>query len=232
MNEYLGGADGGKHFGASNFTDVFSSPDRRKRYHDTPLSPAGCKQAEALANKARCPAFVKDCELVVVSPLTRALQTYEIGLKTHFDGRNVPVVALPEAAERLYLISDVGRSVAELKTSFSYVDFETGFRDRHDDKTWWYQAGTSNAIAEEWRPVGKGQQYACPGEPMTNFNLRMSRFYAWLEKRPEKNIAVVCHHGVIDWMLNMDFSNCQHRQVWFSSIQPRELVRELPAVRR
>jgi broad specificity phosphatase PhoE len=228
MNEYLGGADGGKRFGSPDFTDIFECADRHKKYKDTPLSPLGRKQAATLASK-RCPEFVQDCELVVTSPLTRALQTFDIGLKPHFDYKLVPVLALPEAAERLYLISDVGRAVADLQTDFPYVDFETGFAGRgHDDTAWWYKARDNH---QEWRPKGRDQRYACAGEPIADFDLRMSQLHAWLAERSETNIAVVCHHGVIDWMLDLDFANCQYRQVPFANIQPHSLVREFPIQR-
>jgi len=231
MNEYLGGADGGKSFGSPHFTDVFEDNERRQRYHDSPLSPRGLLQAKKLANSNRRPDFVDACELVVVSPLTRALQTFEIGLKPHFasndddDDDGLPqIIAVPEAAERLYLISDVGRPVSELQKSYRYVDFETGFTaGKHDRNKWWYQPRDDRQYSE-WRPVGKGQRYAYYGEPDSDFDLRMSRFHAWLDQRPENNIAVVCHHGVIDWMLDMDFDNCQYRQVAFHSIRPKSLL--------
>jgi broad specificity phosphatase PhoE len=176
-----------------------------------------------LANSNCRPDFVDSCELVVVSPLTRALQTFEIGLKPHFasDGDLPEVIALPEAAERLYLISDVGRPVSELQKSFRYVDFETGFAGKHDRNKWWYQPGSNYS---EWRPVNKGQRYAYYGEPDADFDLRMSRLHSWLDQRPEKSIAVVCHHGVIDWLLDMNFDNCQYQQVAFHSIRPKSLL--------
>lgn len=229
MNEYLRGADGGKRFGSPQFTDVFASAEQRSKYHDTPLSPLGLKQVRGLKQQ-RCLAFVQDCDLVVVSPLTRALQTFDMGLKGHFEqhesSRNVPVVALPEAAERLYLVSDLGRPVADLQPEFSYVDFETGFLN-HDAKSWWYQREhSSEGTAEEWRPVGNGQRYGCASEPSVDFNFRMTRLHTWLHDRPEKHIAVVCHHGVINWMLAMDFDNCQYHTVPFDSVQPRALIRD------
>jgi broad specificity phosphatase PhoE len=224
MNEYLGGADGGTGFGLPNFTDVMQSPDRLAKYQDSPLSPLGRRQARNLllsrSSSWDRPSFVENCELVVVSPLTRALQTLHLGLRPHLpDG--IPVVALPTAAERLYLISDVGRAITELREDFPYVDFESGF-DGHDRDKWWFQASENY---QEWRPIGQGQRYACPGEPQADFDARMARFHSWLEDRPETHISVVCHHGVIDWMLGMDFDNCQYEQVPFSQIQPEALLR-------
>jgi len=211
MNEYLGRSIS---FGAPNFSDVFSHKEL-SYYQDTPLSPLGVRQAQQL-QKSR-PSFVNDLDLMVVSPLTRALQTFSIGIKPHLDPE-IPVLALPHAAERLYLISDVGRPASQLQQEFDSIDFETAM----DDDVWWYQH--TDGHYEEWRPTGRGQRYACKGEPQSYFNERMTRLYKWLDDRPESNIGVVCHHGVIDWMLDMDFDNCQWQETNFARIQPRALA--------
>lgn len=213
MNEFLGH---GPSFGEPNFTDVFP-PNEQKLYRDSPLSPLGVKQATRLG-KSR-PAFCDDLELIVTSPLTRALQTFDLGVKQHLDpAACVPIIALPHASERLYLISDQGRTVNDLQQDYGHVDFKTGF-DEHDDEnaSWWYQ---HDPAYSEWRPTGRGQRYACPGEPDHAFEERMMRLYNWLKERPESKIAVVCHWGVIDWFLDMDFDNCQWREIAFDQIQP------------
>ena len=120
MNEYLTGKDGGKRFAALDFTDVFYTPDQQQKYHDTPLSPLGQEQAKTLGSYPIPPTFTQNCDLVVVSPLTRALQTFDLGIKPYLplsdnncnnnpDSMTIPILALPYAAERLYLISDVGQ---------------------------------------------------------------------------------------------------------------------------
>ena len=211
MNEYLGKT---VPFGAPTFTDVFQ-PHELHLYQDSPLSPAGQKQAKSLRRTSS--SFLADCDLVVVSPLTRALETLDIGLKEHLvdekaDAKTkTPVIALPEAAERLYLISDVGKPTSDLQKQFGYVDFEEGFGEHIDQDAWWYQPSTK--AYQEWRPVGKGQKYACPGEPDEYFDRRMIRLFKWLSQRPEQKITVVCHWGVIDWMLDMDFDNCAWKEV-------------------
>ncbi|OEU20538.1 hypothetical protein FRACYDRAFT_161826, partial [Fragilariopsis cylindrus CCMP1102] len=155
-------------------------------------------------------------DLVVVSPLTRALQTMELALYEHIivneddddddvDGHsNVPIIAMPKAAERLYLVSDIGKSRSELRIKYPWVDFDTGF------------SSDNNYI--EWRPHGQGQEYACLGEPQECFDHRMTELYLWLESRKEKCIAVICHAGVIDWMTSGDvYSNCELRIQTFKS---------------
>lgn len=210
MNEYIGRS---LRFGRPGFSDVFSEKERRTKYQDSPLSPSGVKLVQTELASER-PEFVdEDIDLVVVSPLRRCLQTYDLGLRHHLSEYNVPVVALHHAAERLYLISDVGSPVAELEKEYPYVSFEE-IPDRH--RPWWYIP--TAGMYTEWRPAGQNQRYACPGEPPAAFADRMQRFHAWLKQRPEKKIVVVCHHGVIDWLISQSFDNCQWRQVPFSKL--------------
>jgi broad specificity phosphatase PhoE len=170
--------------------------------------------------------FLKELDLVVVSPLTRALETFEISLYEHVKDNNIPIVALPLAAERVYLISDVGKPTSELRIRFPFVDFDSAFdehpgmRGREDS----CHFTASRAIAEnyvEWRPHGEGQVYACLGEPQEVFDNRMIELYHWLRSRDEKCIALVCHAGVIEWMTQEIFANCELRVVSFDSLTPR-----------
>eukprot|EP00527_Entomoneis_sp_CCMP2396_P002138 CAMPEP_0198144714 /NCGR_PEP_ID=MMETSP1443-20131203/18070_1 /TAXON_ID=186043 /ORGANISM="Entomoneis sp., Strain CCMP2396" /LENGTH=315 /DNA_ID=CAMNT_0043808165 /DNA_START=125 /DNA_END=1068 /DNA_ORIENTATION=+ len=233
MNEYLGRS---LRFGAPGFTDVFTDAKiRNTQYLDTPLSPRGIQWAKQSLSK-QAPPFIPDVDLVVTSPLQRAMQTFEIGIRPHFEeqrqqqqqmrsGDCPPVLAHPDAAERLYLISDVGRPVSMLQESYTYVNFSHCLKENNDDNNngnvWWWTPGRSgsSSLYVEWRPTGQGQRYACPGEPESDFDARMTRLYTWLQERPEKCILVVCHHGVIDWMLDMDFDNCQWKKVPFSAIR-------------
>lgn len=293
MNEYLGGADGGKSFGAPYFTDIFTNPIQYNKYHDTKLSPYGIKQVNKVlknnqSNDSKLLSVLRQCDLILISPLTRALQTYDIGIKSHIDHINQlkqkqnqelssssssssgsipptslspPIIAVPQAAERLYLISDVGSSISELQKDHPYVDFITAFisykqqkeqqkhqqqvqdsshnsnntndNDNDDDNTghnrvtddvWWYQPSSSSYI--EWRPIDNNQIYACPGESMNEFNNRMNLLYEYIESRSEQNIIVVCHHGVIEWFLHMDFDNCQYRTIDFHKIKPKNILME------
>jgi broad specificity phosphatase PhoE len=225
MNEYLGRS---LSFGAPKFSDVFNSKDL-PLYRDTPLSPRGIQLVQNTLAR-HCPAFCKDDDLnlVVISPLRRALQTFHIGLRPHLSSfkSEIPVVVLPEAAERLYLISDVGTPMDQLEKEYGYMDF--GEIKHENRNAWWWTPPNSakngndpkTSTSVEWRPIGQGQRYACPGEPQADFDARMLRLYQWLDNRSESKIAVVCHHGVIEWMLDMDFDNCQWRAVDFDKIRP------------
>lgn len=224
MNEYLARPGGG--WGSPGFTDVFPEPESVRYYRDSPLAPAGEAQARGLDRRLSDDdhhrALLSEVDLVVVSPLTRALRTAELGLLPSLTRRErgenrplPPCVALPAAAERCYLVSDLGRDADELRTSFPWVDLETGFEHDDERRRWWYSPSDDDddddTAREEWRPSAEGQRYACAGEPEDHFDDRMNRLVDWIDARPERTVVLVCHWGVIDWLVGEDFDNCEMR---------------------
>ena len=190
--------------------------------------------------------IINEIELIACSPLSRALQTVELALLPHIEPlktlsqdtiassssledisdeqflphakRRVPIVALPLAGERVYLISDFGRSAKELSERFPFCDFKSEI-DPTKEGSWWFTMKENDEEYVEWRPSGEGQRYACHGEPEEDFNQRMTDLYDWLAARPESTIGLVCHWGVIDWLIGEDFENCEMRVVNFDSMQ-------------
>ena len=244
INEYLGGD--GIDFGQPGFTDVFDNEADKMKYHDSPLSETGVKQALELKSKLQHHFQINDTlnefsnkdnifildelDLVVVSPLMRALQTMDLSLSEYLENENrnnVPVLAVPDAAERLYLVSDLGKTRTELRQVYPYIDFDTAFDSNLSDDDYWHFIPTENMQQNyvEWRPHGQGQTYSCLGEPQDYFDRRMSKLYYWLHTRPEKCIAVVCHAGVIEWLTSGEiFRNCELRMIPFKQLKPRTLV--------
>jgi broad specificity phosphatase PhoE len=275
MNEHIGGA-GGIAFGGPNFTDIFDPQDCEQYYRDSPLSPKGHEQAKELHSviatmmllssprqqqqqhttndndehqHQQHSSILQELELVVVSPLTRALETMQLSLLPHLQvgessllaaSNNIPVIALPLASERLYLVSDVGRPVSQLEKKYGHVvDFESGMPlGLAKDDPWWWQAlqvpAADDLLLEqnykEWRPVGQGQSYSCAGEPFEAFHERMLQLCQWLLQRPETNIAIVGHFGVFEWLLKEEdgpneeevkFGNCEMRSVSLQGILQR-----------
>ena len=257
MNELIGG--GGIAFGQPNFTDIFHDQEDQKKYHDSPLSDVGTQQAKSLYSKLKDlqekdgnspDNFFDDLDLVVVSPLTRALETLEQSLYGHIahridNGQKIPIVSVAAAAERLYLVSDLGKPRSELRSKYPFVDFDSAFSldcsgksdssasssdDLSNEEEVWHFSPTKQVKDEyrEWRPHGEGQEYACLGEPSAYFDRRMSNFYYWLESREEKCIAIVCHAGVIDWLTSGEqFANCELRIQSFDCLQPRALQKRI-----
>ena len=237
MNEYL--SKPGSRWGDAGFTDIFEDPDQFDLFRDSRLSDRGIHQAKRLGSRlghlleADRPGsdidlgldpqdqnVVRDIELIACSPLTRALQTTELSLVPHMERDDdgcpkVPVVALPLASERVYLVSDVGRSTDELGRQFPCVDFESAIGTSEKDCWWFTYESDTHAPYLEWRPNDQGQEYACKGEPESDFNARMTALYDWLDAREESTIALVCHWGVIDWLIGEDFENCEMKAVPF-----------------
>ena len=133
---------------------------------------------------------------ILVSPLTRCLQTWEATGLT-----NVPVLAHPLLTERVYTASDTGRSVAELKQEFPDVDFSLV------EDEWWY---TGSDHDDEWRPHGEDQWYAVPGEPEAVFDARMERLKEYLSAQDDR-LLLVTHWGVLRALTGND--DIPHAQV-------------------
>eukprot|EP00928_Gymnodinium_smaydae_P001140 TRINITY_DN10414_c0_g1_i2.p1 TRINITY_DN10414_c0_g1~~TRINITY_DN10414_c0_g1_i2.p1 ORF type:complete len:244 (+),score=46.74 TRINITY_DN10414_c0_g1_i2:60-791(+) len=163
---------------------------RRERWNpsshhlrDVALAPAGELQAANLRLDGEPP------ELVVCSPLTRAVQTALLAFGTS----KVPIVAHPclrEAAPRAYGAVGSpqqpecrGRPVNELVAD-----------------------GRLPEVARvDWSlmPPGSEPWWSEVVESEEEFEQRLSSFSAWLSDRPETSFAVVCHFYVIQTLLKV-----------------------------
>ena len=244
MNDRINGTE----YGRPGFTDVFTDGGELNKYKDSPLNFKGLEEVrllnerignlvhkkhgarEELSLSEDDASILDELQLVVSSPLTRTLQTLQYGLYDHIKHNDeIPCIALPLASERVYLISDHGKPRSQLRREYNFVDFDSGFihHDDNDDTTPWHYTPTESEKQNyvEWRPHGEGQVYACLGESQPNFDERMTDLYYWLNARDETVICLICHHGVIKWMLNGEsFENCELRVVDMNSIQPEALV--------
>ena len=163
---------------------------------DTRLTNRGEAQATKLNRELLSSGW--STELLISSPLTRALQT---SMRV-FDG--VPVqrrTVSPLCAERLFLSSDVGRSPLELREDFPAFDFPATL-----EPTWWYTPAEGEPQPPEWRPAGK---FCCPGEPEEVFHARLNAFKELLGCMPESKITIVAHWGVIHALTGKSLENCQ-----------------------
>ena len=82
---------------------------------------------------------LQEVELVIISPLTRCLETYQYGVEPYLTRRRkttkstsstttttttmVPILAIPLLRERVYTTSDTGRCASILSREFPTVDF-------------------------------------------------------------------------------------------------------------
>lgn len=116
--------------------------------YDARLTKAGRAQAAALA--AAVAALRPSPQLVLVSPLTRCLETATLALTALTSAisgsEQLSIVAEPLLREKVILSSEIGRSAAVLSSEFPNIDFS-----RLDGQaTWWFTNG--------------GVDNICPGE--------------------------------------------------------------------
>lgn len=134
------------------------------------------KRAAALPLAAQVDASV---QLVVSSPLSRALDTAKLVLPTATAKGKVAFVAHDDLRERSgWLLNAKRRPRAELAAKFPGCDFETNL-PTEDDTLWTDELETEESTAE-----------------------RGYRFLCWLARRPEMDVAVVAHGGLFHYMLN------------------------------
>jgi broad specificity phosphatase PhoE len=201
-NEYM--SKEGNGWGDPTYLDNLS-------FCDSPISDTGRSQVELLRESLHKDGhWLSEIELVIVSPLTRCLQTFEYGCREALQARFHPlsppkVLALALATERLYTAAETGRPVKDVEEEFPQVCWSM-LKDLKNDEAWWFSGAHD---AEEWRPYGQGQWYAVPGEPESVFEERMAALKEWLQQRPEQKILMVSHWGVLNHLTGQDLGNCE-----------------------
>lgn len=166
--------------GQSTHNVIWEATGRDPVIIDAPLSPLGHDQVAA----ARPLAQRLNVELVVTSPLTRALQT-----ATGLFGTAAPYLVTPLHREKLSNGCDVGSDPATLAASFPGIEFA------HLPACWWYDH-------HERDPRG----FAL--EPPEIFAGRVGEFRHWVMARPERRIAIVGHGMFFKHLAGTMFDNC------------------------
>uniref|UniRef100_A0A7S0M519 Phosphoglycerate mutase-like protein n=1 Tax=Cryptomonas curvata TaxID=233186 RepID=A0A7S0M519_9CRYP len=140
-------------------------------YWDAGLTVAGQAQCGRLRREIEALPHPLDLELVVVSPLTRTLQTAMRTVPPSL--HDVPFVATELCRERVTSCpADSRRPVSVLKKEFPAVDFSEVRTD-------------------------EDLMFECMKEDSDACKQRGIKFLQWLAKRPETRIAVVTHSGFL-----------------------------------
>ena len=127
-------------------------------------------------------------EIVIVSPLTRALQT-ALGLFGDHP-RAPPMLVNHLARERVENSCDVGRSPALLAADFPSLEVA------HLDEVWWHAEGEAD------------ERGVCV-EPLEAVDARVAEFRSFLVERPELVIAVVAHGTFLFHLTGRHLANCE-----------------------
>lgn len=170
--------------GESTFNAAHRLTGRDPGHIDARLTERGLAQVKAARDALQAIPF----ELVVTSPLTRALQT-TAGL---FAGHPADPEILVEVLHRECQESscDIGRAASVLAAEFPDL------RVDHLPEIWWHAEG---------EPDADGVHI----EPRPLFDGRVAMFRNWLAARPEKTIAVVGHGTFFFHLTNTWLDNCQ-----------------------
>ncbi|KAJ1626302.1 histidine phosphatase superfamily [Pavlovales sp. CCMP2436] len=177
---------------------------------DTRLTETGERQAEGAGRTLQVAHDMLEpggrVQLVVCSPLTRALKTAELAF-AHAGG-NVPRIVHPLCAERRWHGSDLGRERPVLEREFPGCDFSL----LPSRGSWGYARESEPETHPEGGPI--------PEESEPAFIARMQAFHAWLDSRPEQRIAVVTHWGVIYALSGVPVPNCDVLDCRFEELRP------------
>ena len=170
--------------GESTFNAAWTKEAVDPLLFDAPLSESGVEQVRL----ARTTLAGRRFELVITSPLTRALQTTAGLFDSHPSRPRVVVSAL--VRESVENSCDIGRSPSLLAADFPPLEFA------HLDDPWWHVDGA---------PDARG---ICV-EPVEVIQARVAEFRAYVVSRPEKLIAVVAHGTFLFHLTGKVLANCE-----------------------
>jgi broad specificity phosphatase PhoE len=163
----------------SEFNATFKRGDADPMIFDAPLSPLGREQAKA-ARKS-----VRELEItrVIVSPMTRALQTASILFGTDF-----PTQVVADIREQVVHSCDIGLPPEELAKAFPHYDFD------HLERCWWYNPG--------------GGERSIAIEPAEVLQARADNYKAYLKNNGTGSVAIVSHGNFIRALSGTKPDNC------------------------
>lgn len=149
---------------------------------DAPLTELGHSQARALTAEVT---QLQDVEIVITSPLTRAIQTMLTAFADH------PARRIVEHRHREHQDSfcDIGRAPDQLAAEFPMLRFD------HLENPWWSEV-----------PYHDGPYLR---EPLDQLAHRVEVFADWLQTRPEQTIAVVGHGTFLRTLTGKVFANAE-----------------------
>lgn len=170
--------------GESTFNAAAQGSSIDPMLFDAPLTARGKAQAEA----ARLTMRDRRVDVVLTSPLTRALQTT---LAIFADHPSKPPLAVETGhRERLESSCDRGRPPSALRAEFPEFAFD------HLAETWWHDEGPLDP---------RGIRI----EPLNVLLARLNDFAAALAARPEPAIAVVGHGTFFHHLTGRWMANCE-----------------------
>tara|TARA_Y100000590_G_C15230291_1_gene829827 strand:+ start:89 stop:652 length:564 start_codon:yes stop_codon:yes gene_type:complete len=161
--------------------------DNPNFYYDSRLTSLGKKQAQNTQKKLKN----IDFDLMLCSPLTRALQTFSF----IFPNLVQDAVILPFVREQSTNSSEVGRQPAILEKEFPAFNFK-------DLNNFWWNND---------KPIDEKKIIF---ESMGDLDKRVLKFKQWIYNRSEKRIALVSHGTFISRITDYLLDNCKF-EIWY-----------------
>ena len=161
--------------------------DNPNFYYDAKLTSLEKKQAQDTQKKLKN----IDFDLMLCSPLTRALQTFSL----IFPNSSKEAVILPFVREHSLCSSEVGRQPSILAKEFP------DFKFNNLKNFWW----NNNIFIDEKKIIF---------ESIEDLDKRVLIFKEWIQNREEKRIALVSHGTFISRITNYLLDNCEFK-IWY-----------------
>lgn len=171
--------------GQSTFNAHYEATGQDPMHFDARLTPLGEQQVMAARDRYRD----RDYDIVLASPLTRAIQTAH-GI---FGDRDIPIEICVVHREWQISSCDIGREVAALSADFPHLDFSA-----LDDRWWRHDLPAC--------PLG------FPQETEAHLQERVEAFAALIAARPEERIAVVGHGDFFRRLIGRHLANCERAE--------------------
>jgi len=144
-----------------------------------------------------------DFELLVVSPLKRALITTTISFQ-HLNqtNHNITKIVHPLVRERLENGCDIGTPLSIISKEFPGFEYHESMKE-----VWWY-APFEYITVDNYKEIFRNERYE---ESFDLLRERIEEFKIWLKNRPEKTIVVVGHSCFFQVWLNSKekLNNCE-----------------------
>jgi broad specificity phosphatase PhoE len=165
--------------------------NRLKGLIDAPLTIRGYHQCANLKQYLQQSSALTrlNIQLVVVSPLTRALETYKEVFRWYVDemGEQAKVIIDPRISEKVSSSGSKGTPTSVLKEKYPNFQFE------NLSENWWYHPSALSSSKSRW-------------EPEKNVVTRVRSFLKWISCRPESNILIIGHGHTFRTLTNFAYN--------------------------
>ncbi|CAF0886965.1 unnamed protein product [Rotaria sordida] len=164
-----------------HFEALHNIPPYNYNIPDPELSPRGRTQATAAIEMIK---KISSIDLIICSPLTRALQTY---LLVFNNQHRIPLIIHPDLQEVCTEPCDIGRSISQLMLKFPNLFDELSTMEKTFGNN-------------EWLDKINPENIYSPKQ----IKQRTKRFLHWLNNRSEQHIFVISHNLMLKELIHDD----------------------------